>query len=84
MSEKIRTLGARNNLKNVPHMLRNLADEIERGNEVVPMTMLVVSVHSLDAIPEVYQFGEQLGRVVEIGALHAASAFIGQMGVSGE
>ena len=81
MSSNIKALGARNNLKNVPHMLRNLADGIERHEEPMPLAMLVVSIYSLDAIPEVYCFGDELGRVVEIGALHSAAGFLGQMGV---
>ena len=65
----VKRIGTANNLKNIPHMLRNLAEDFESGAEQMPMTLLVIAVNSQDYPPEVYQFGDELGRMTEVGAL---------------
>ena len=72
VSKKVARLGASNNLKNIPHMLRNLADEIESGVTPSPETAFVIAVYSQYELPDVYQFGQEIGRLAEVGALTAA------------
>lgn len=65
----VRALSSRNNLRNIPHMLRNLANEIESGNTPTPDTMLLIAIRADDEPPDLYVFGEDGKRLRDIGAL---------------
>lgn len=69
----VRRLGGPNNLQNIPHMLRNLAAEIESGSEPKPRTLLVISIVDPDIPPDLYQFGSDVSRLEEVGAMQACS-----------
>lgn len=79
MSANIRRLGNNNNLANVPHMLRNLAAQIEAGEEPAPLTMLVISVTNENSTPLMYGFGKGESRLRDVGALQSCVAFMLQM-----
>ena len=65
----VKSLQANNNLENIPHMLRSLANDIERGEEMMPKTMILVSIVNPDFPPVIFQFGEEGSRLEQIGAL---------------
>lgn len=66
---RVRTLSPSNNLNNIPHMLRNLAGEYERGDQPMPRTVFVVGINDGDVPPDLFQFGQELSRLEEAGAL---------------
>lgn len=70
---KVTPLDAASNLRNIPHMLRNLASEYERGAQPTPRTIFVVEVLGHDEPPGLLQFGQEVGRLVETGALMAVA-----------
>lgn len=61
----------RNNLLNIPHMLRNLASEIEDGATPSPLTLFIVLVYDESEPPALFQFGKELSRYAEVGAMQA-------------
>lgn len=67
----IRALGARNSLGNIPHMLRNLATELETGQESMPRTVFLIALGDPNKPPELFQFGAELSRLEEAGAFAA-------------
>ena len=67
----IRRLDAKLNLDNIPHMLRNLANEYESGIEREPRFLMLIAVHDPNFPPEIFQFGKEPTRLEEIGALFA-------------
>ncbi len=79
MSANIRRLGSKNNPANVPHMLRNLASQIEAGEEPDPLTMLVISVTDENTPPTMYGFGKGESRLRDVGALQSCMAVMLQM-----
>ncbi len=75
----LKTLGSQNNLSNIPHMLRNLAAEIERGDEVMPRAVFVIGLHDGNTPPDLFHFGQEVSRLEEAGALYACAARVLQM-----
>lgn len=67
----VRQISARNNLNNIPHMLRNLATEIESGIEPAPRTMFLIAIRDSETPPDLFQFGAECSRLEEVGALAA-------------
>lgn len=63
-------INARNDLNNIPHMLRNLAQEFESGSEKMPITLLAVAVYEADDVPVLYHFGADNRMLTDSGALH--------------
>lgn len=61
----------------IPAQLRNLADEIERG-ETPAETVMCLVVHSEDQPPMVYGWGKTGGRFRELGILQGAIAIATQ------
>lgn len=72
----IHHLSANNDVENVPHMLRNLASQIERGEIPDVKTLLVTAVHDPDMPPIVFSFGEDSSAMEVVGAFAAASTMI--------
>ena len=68
----VKRLAANNALDNIPHMLRNLAAEIDAGNER-PRTVILIGIVDADSPPDVFIFGQSLSRLEEAGALAACS-----------
>lgn len=75
----VRSFTANNSIDNIPHMLRNLAAEIERGDEPMPRTMFVVCVLDENVPPSLFQFGKELNRLEEIGAFQAMVQRVSQV-----
>lgn len=75
---KVEKLNTMNNLENIPHMLRNLAHEIELGNLGEVNGLLVVADCPSNAWPKIFGFGPVsiLEDVRVIGLLELAKAFI--------
>lgn len=69
MSDNVTSLGNSNNLENIPHMLRNLAHDMEMGAERTPMTLLLVAVYSPNEVPDLFIFGDSNNTLVNVGAL---------------
>ena len=74
----VRRLDTSNSLDNIPHMLRNLAADIEAGIES-PLTVMVIAIHDGNAIPDLFHFGQALSRLEEVGALAACTQIILQV-----
>lgn len=74
----IRRLDSNNNLDNVPHMLRNLAADIEAGDESA-RTVMVITIEDGNSIPSLFHFGQALSRLEEVGALAACTQIILQV-----
>lgn len=55
----------------LPAQLRQLADDIERGDEAMPRAMLGVLVYDDGAVPMVCALGRRLSQIEEVGALQA-------------
>jgi hypothetical protein len=75
---KVTRLNPQLNLSNIPHMLRNLADEYEQGLEEMPRAVLLIAIGDDEMPPQVFSYGEELPRLMELGALEAAKAFLNQ------
>lgn len=58
---------AKPNVDNIAHMLRKLADDCTHLQAVI-----VVGIVHPNAPPFVAQYGQELGRLTEVGALHEA------------
>lgn len=63
-------LNANNNLENIPHMLRNLAEEIESGERETPRMLLIVEVPKDNLPPLLFHFGKDVSRIESVGALN--------------
>lgn len=75
---KVEKLNTMNNLENIPHMLRNLAHEIELGNLGEVNGLLVVADCPQEAWPKLFGFGPvSVSEDVRIiGLLELAKSFI--------
>lgn len=69
MGADIRPLKPHNSLGNIPHMLRNLASELESGAEPMPRTLLLIAIADGNTPPDIFQFGADTSRLEEVGAL---------------
>lgn len=80
MTSKIQKLEANNNLDNIPHMLRNLAKELEDGAHEAD-AMLVISLAStkIDDVPSFFSFGKEVGRITQLGMLSSCITFLGAL-----
>lgn len=67
------------NLANIPAMLRFWAAELEAGREPMPRTSYLVMVHDGNRPPQVCQFGQELSRMEELGALFTVAMMPVQM-----
>lgn len=71
MTDKVRHLDAMPNLNNIPHMLRQLASELEAEPNAA-RTVLLVVMNDPSKPPSVHHFGQERSRLEEIGALAVA------------
>lgn len=78
----VRRLPARNDVSNIPHMLRNLAAELEAGHEPMPRTVFLVAIIDGDTPPDLYQFGAAASRLEEAGALASVLSLTAQVRAS--
>lgn len=62
----VKEISPRNNLDNIPHMLRNLAVEFERDG--APRTLFLIALNDGNEPPTLYQFGKEGSRLEEAGA----------------
>lgn len=69
MSAAITRLGNNNNLENIPHMLRLLANDLETGKEAMPRALILVSLPELGTLPDTWGFGKDCGRLESAGAM---------------
>lgn len=74
MTLEVVQLRAAPKLNDIPAMMRQLADEIERG-EVEAESMLCL-IPSDEGLPVIYGWGEHMGDYANIGLLELAKAFI--------
>lgn len=80
----IKALSSKNNITNIPHMLRNLASEIERCDGRPMTTLFIIGLFDNDTPPDIYQFGAEVGRLVEVGAIMSLVTRISAVELSNE
>lgn len=74
---KIKTLDVTHNLENIPHMLRNLATQLEQGEEsATSMLILTYDEETPDHVPTIYGFGKDPGRLTHIGMVASTLALL--------
>lgn len=71
MSDNVRHLDPQPNLHNIPHMLRQLATELECEPNAA-RTIILLVMNDPAKPPSVHHFGQERSRLEEIGALAVA------------
>lgn len=72
------------NLDNIPHMLRWWADAMERGEEPMPQTVLLVLSQDEDSPPQFCIFGKNMSAVALGGTFHACALMPLQVAIQPE
>lgn len=62
--------------RNIPAMLRFYADMFERGEQLMPSTVMLVMAYDEDSVPRLYQCGDDSKRLRDIGALAYAQRLL--------